>query len=136
VLLEIDLGGGQVEAVDAGSPRALIARDSEVRTVSLEQQLPVGMFGEIHYETQRFLLEPADRLLVVSDGVHAAVSNGQAPYGESGLLTALRRTRLQPVTEAVGTVMRSLREYHAGTDPADDAVTVCLDWRRGPRFGA
>jgi serine phosphatase RsbU (regulator of sigma subunit) len=136
LLLEIDLIGGQVEAVDAGSPRALIARDGEIRTVSLEQQLPLGMFGEIHYETQRFRLEPADRLLLVSDGVHAAASNGRAPYGESGLLTALRRTRLQPATEAVGTVMRSLREYHAGTDPADDAVTVCLDWRRGTRIGA
>jgi hypothetical protein len=37
---------------------------------------------------------------------------------------------LQPATEAVATVMRDLREYHAGRDPTDDAVTVCLDWRR------
>jgi serine phosphatase RsbU (regulator of sigma subunit) len=136
LLLEIDLVGGGVEAVDAGSPRALIARDGEIRPVSLEQQLPLGMFGEIHYETQRFELEPGDRLLVVSDGVHAAAPNGRPPYGDSGLLTALRRTRLQPATQAVGTVMRGLREYHAGTDPADDAVTVCLDWRRGPQLGA
>jgi serine phosphatase RsbU (regulator of sigma subunit) len=135
LLLEIDLIGGAVEAVDAGSPRALIAREGEIHPVSLEQQLPLGMFGESRYETQRFLLAPADRLLVVSDGVHAATPGGRAPYGQSALFTALRRTRLQPATEAVGTVMRSLREYHAGTDPADDAVTVCLDWRRGPQFG-
>ena len=62
--------------------------------------------------------------------MHAAAPGGRAPYGESALLNALRRTRLQPATEAVGTVMRSLRDYHAGADPADDAVTVCLDWRR------
>jgi serine phosphatase RsbU (regulator of sigma subunit) len=130
LLLEIDLVGGRVEAVDAGSPRAVLAREREIRPVTLEQQLPLGMFGETRYETQRFLLEPADRLLVVSDGVHAASPGGRAPYGESALLTALRRTRLQPATEAVGTVMRGLREYHAGTEPEDDAVTVCLDWRR------
>lgn len=130
LLLEIDLVGGLVEAVDAGSPRAVVARDRDIRTVELEQQLPLGMFGETRYEIQRFRLEPADRLLVVSDGVHAATPDGRAPYGETALLTALRRTRLQPATEAVGTVMRSLREYHAGTDPDDDAVTVCLDWRR------
>jgi serine phosphatase RsbU (regulator of sigma subunit) len=130
LLLEIDLAGGAVEAVDAGSPRAMIAREGEIRPVSLDQQLPFGMFGEIRYETQRFRLEPGDRLLAVSDGVHAAAPGGRAPYGESGLLSALRRTRLQPATEAVGTVMRSLHDYHAGTDPADDAVTVCLDWRR------
>ena len=61
----------------------------------------------------------------------AAAPAGRTPYGESALLNALRRTRLQPATEAVGTVMRSLRDYHAGVDPTDDAVTVCLDWRRG-----
>ncbi|MEV4708590.1 PP2C family protein-serine/threonine phosphatase [Actinoplanes sp. NPDC049316] len=130
LLLEIDLVGGRVEAVDAGSPRAVIAREREFHPVTLEQQLPLGMFGDSRYETQRFLLEPGDRLLVVSDGVHAATPGGRAPYGESAMLTALRRTRLQPATEAVGTVMRGLRDYHAGTDPADDAVTVCLDWRR------
>ncbi|GGQ54752.1 PP2C family protein-serine/threonine phosphatase [Couchioplanes azureus] len=130
LLLEIDLVDGQVEAVDAGSPRAMIARDREIQTVTLEQQLPLGMFGETRYETQKFSLEPADRLLVVSDGVHAAAPAGRSPYGESALLTALRRTRLQPATEAVGTVMRNLREYHGGVEPEDDAVTVCLDWRR------
>ncbi|MEU8614104.1 PP2C family protein-serine/threonine phosphatase [Actinoplanes sp. NPDC048791] len=130
LLLEIDLIGGHVAAVDAGSPRAVIARERDIQPVILEQQLPLGMFGETRYEIQRFRLEPADRLLVVSDGVHAATPGGRAPYGESALLTALRRTRLQPATEAVGTVMRGLREYHAGADPDDDAVTVCLDWRR------
>jgi serine phosphatase RsbU (regulator of sigma subunit) len=130
LLLEVDLVGGRVEAVDAGSPRAVIARDREIRTITLEQQLPLGMFGETRYETQRFLLEPGDRMLVVSDGVHMASPAGRSPYGETALLTALRRTRLQPATEAVGTVMRDLREYHAGVDATDDAVTVCLDWRR------
>jgi serine phosphatase RsbU (regulator of sigma subunit) len=130
LLLEIDLMSGQVEAVDAGSPRALIMRGGEPRAVELEQQLPLGMFPESRYEIQRFQLEPGDRLLVVSDGVHAAAPAGNPPYGEAGLLRALRRARLQPATEAVGTVMRGLREHHAGHDPADDAVTVCLDWRR------
>jgi serine phosphatase RsbU (regulator of sigma subunit) len=130
LLLEVDLIGGGVEAVDAGSPQAMIARDGEIRPVPLDQQLPLGMFDEIRYETQRFVLEPGDRLLVVSDGVHAATPAGRPPFGETGLINALRQTRLQPATEAVGTVMRSLREHHAGEEPADDAVTVCLDWRR------
>ena len=130
LLMEIDLVSGHVEAVDAGSPRAMIAREGEIRPVELEQQLPLGMFGDSRYETQRFRLEPGDRLLVVSDGVHAATPPGRSAYGDAGLLNALRRTRLQPATEAVGTVMRSLRDYHAGEDPADDAVIVCLDWRR------
>ncbi|MEV6301541.1 PP2C family protein-serine/threonine phosphatase [Actinoplanes sp. NPDC051861] len=130
LLLEIDLIGGGVSAVDAGSPRCMIARGGEVTAVELEQQLPLGMFAEARYEIQRFTLEPGDRMLVVSDGVHGAIPGKRAAFGEFALLSALRRTRLQPATEAVGTVMRSLRDYHAGAEPEDDAVTVCLDWRR------
>ncbi|MFI1994299.1 PP2C family protein-serine/threonine phosphatase [Actinoplanes sp. NPDC020271] len=130
LLLEVDLISGWVDAVDAGSPHCLVGRAGAIDQVRLEQQLPLGMFGEARYEIERFRLEPGDRLLVVSDGVHAAAPGGGTTFGESALLTALRRTRLQPAGEAVGTVMRSLREFHKGHEPEDDAVTVCLDWRR------
>jgi serine phosphatase RsbU (regulator of sigma subunit) len=130
LLLEVELKSGDVAAVDAGSPRALIAQSGDIRTVVLDQQLPLGMFDDGRYEIQRFSLSPGDRLLIVSDGVHAAAPGGRPPYGDAALLTALRRTRLQPPTEAVGTVIRGLREYHSGNDPEDDAVVVCLDWHR------
>ena len=130
LLMEIGLTDGTVEAVDAGSPKAMIAHDGDIRPITLDQQLPLGMFGDNRYETQKFQLEPGDRLLVVSDGVHAAAPGGRGEFGATGLLTALRRTRLQPPSEAVGTVIRSLREYHSGLDAEDDAVIVCLDWLR------
>jgi serine phosphatase RsbU (regulator of sigma subunit) len=130
LLLEVDLESGEVAAVDAGSPRAMIARNGEIRTVTLDQQLPLGMFDDGRYEIQRFRLGAGDRLLIVSDGVHAATPGGRPPYGTSALLTAVRRTRLQPPTEAVGTVIRGLREYHDGIEAQDDAVVVCLDWQR------
>ncbi len=132
LLLEVCLTDGGVEAVDAGSPRAMIAHDGEIRTVTLDQQLPLGMFGDTRYETQKFQLDPGARLLVVSDGVHAAAPGGRAPYGDAAMLTALRRTRLQPPSEAVGTVIRSLRDYHQGAEQDDDGVLVCLDWLRQP----
>ncbi|MCU7725061.1 serine/threonine-protein phosphatase [Actinoplanes sp. KI2] len=130
LLLEIGLTDGTVEAVDAGSPKAMVAHHGDIRPITLDQQLPLGMFGDNRYQTQKFQLEPGDRLLVTSDGVHAAAPGGRGEFGATALLTALRRTRLQPPSEAVGTVVRSLREFHSGVDPEDDAVIVCLDWLR------
>ena len=130
LLLEVDLTVGAVRAVDAGSPRALIAHNGTIRSVTLDQQLPLGMFGDSRYETQKFPLGARDRLLVVSDGVHEAAPNGRPAYGSTALLTVLRRTRLQPPAEAVGTIIRALRAYHGGVEAADDAVIVCLDWLR------
>lgn len=129
LLLELDCGRGVVRAVDAGSPHLLRLRGGTVTPIALEQQLPLGMFAETRYDVQEFPVEPGDRLFVVSDGVYAAQPNGREAYGERAMARAMRSTRLQPATEAVGTVMRELHAYHADADLRDDAVVVCLDWR-------
>ena len=129
LLLELDVRTGRVGAVDAGSPRMVRLRGPEAAPVELEQQLPLGMFDESRYAEQEFFLAPGDRLFVVTDGVYGASPGGREPYGDRAMLRAMRATRLQPATEAVGTVMRELRAYHGETDLDDDAVIVCLDWR-------
>ncbi|MFC4149699.1 PP2C family protein-serine/threonine phosphatase [Micromonospora mangrovi] len=133
LLLELDTRRGTVRAVDAGSPHVLRLRGGTVTRIDLEQQLPLGMFAETRYDVQEFAVEPGDRLFVVSDGVYAAAPDGQEPYGERAMARAMRSTRLQPATEAVGTVMRELHAYHAAADLRDDAVVVCLDWRGSGR---
>lgn len=129
LLLELDTRHGVVRAVDAGSPHVMRLRGGTVSRVPLEQQLPLGMFAETRYDVQEVTVEPGDRLFVVSDGVYAAQPDSQEPYGERAMARAMRSTRLQPATEAVGTVMRELHAYHADADLRDDAVVVCLDWR-------
>ncbi|SCL36539.1 Serine phosphatase RsbU, regulator of sigma subunit [Micromonospora nigra] len=129
LLLEVDCATGRVRAVDAGSPHVWRLRGAAVRRIPLDQQLPLGMFAETRYEVQEFTLEPGDRLFVVSDGVWAADPSGAEPYGDRAMTRAMRATRLQPPTEAVGTVLRELRAFHATGDLHDDAVVVCLDWR-------
>ncbi|SCF11327.1 Serine phosphatase RsbU, regulator of sigma subunit [Micromonospora coriariae] len=132
LLLELDTGTGRVRAVDAGSPQMFRVRGAAVEPLKLEQQLPLGMFAETRYELQEFQLAPGDRVFVVSDGVWAAEPAGREPYGQRVMTRSLRATRLQPATEAVGTVMRELHAYHVDSDLRDDAVVVCLDWH-GPR---
>ncbi|MGC4807774.1 PP2C family protein-serine/threonine phosphatase [Micromonospora sp. DT233] len=128
LLLDLDTTDGRVRAVDAGSPHLLRLRGRSVARVPLEQQLPLGMFAETRYEVQEFTVEAGDRLFVVSDGVYAAAPGDREPYGERAMARSMRATRLQPATEAVGTVMRGLQSYHAEVDLRDDAVVVCLDW--------
>ncbi|MGB2570035.1 PP2C family protein-serine/threonine phosphatase [Micromonospora citrea] len=128
LLLAVETATGRVRAVDAGSPHLLRLRGGTVTPIELERQLPLGMFAETRYAVQEFDLAPGDRLFVVSDGVYAAQPGGQEAYGERVMARSMRSTRLQPATEAVGTVMRELFAYHAETDLRDDAVVVCLDW--------
>lgn len=127
LVMRIDLADGVVHVIDAGSPRILRMRGTDVTTVELEQQLPLGMFPDTEYKPQRFRLEPGDRLVVVSDGVFSA-RTARGEFGAAALEQATRRTRLQDAAEVPLTVIDELIEYHEGADLDDDAVVVCLDW--------
>ncbi|MGY0234243.1 PP2C family protein-serine/threonine phosphatase [Longispora urticae] len=125
LLLRFDLATGDVAAIDAGSPRMLRLRDGEVEHVTFEAQLPLGMFDGTHYTQQHFRALPGDRYVIVSDGVHAARSNGGEEYGTTALHNAIHTTHNQPAPEAARTILRELGEY---TQLTDDAIVFCLDW--------
>jgi serine phosphatase RsbU (regulator of sigma subunit) len=127
LLLEWDVAGRRVRAVDAGSPQIWRMRGTAVDVLKLEEQLPLGMFYDTVYTEQEFAIQPGDRLVMVSDGVHTARSPGGDLYGSLGLPRALKATRLQDPSEAVRTLTRELLDYHQGGELLDDAVIVCLD---------
>jgi serine phosphatase RsbU (regulator of sigma subunit) len=128
LLLALNTATGELHMIDAGSPRMILVRNGQVSDMALDAQLPLGMFGDTRYVEEHTRLNPGDRIFVVSDGVHAAVRSNEATFGERELSRAIRSTRLQPPAEAISSVMRGLRDYHAGGELADDALIICLDW--------
>lgn len=136
LLLCFDLATGRVAAVDAGSPEIFRMRGGAVERLEMEAQLPLGMFEDTHYSTQEITIQPGDRLVIFSDGFHAARSPSGDIYGATTLVGALRQTRLQSPSEAVRTLIRGLLDYHEGGEIADDAVVLCLDWTGRPAGGA
>ena len=128
LLLRFDLASGSVGVIDAGSPKVFRMRGNTVDPVTLEAQLPLGMFGDTRYTEQEFAMEPGDRLVILSDGFHTARSPRGDSYETAVLAGALRQTRLQSPSEAVRSLTRGLLDYHAGAELADDAVVLCLDW--------
>jgi serine phosphatase RsbU (regulator of sigma subunit) len=130
LLLELDLAGGEVTAIDAGSPRLLLLRDGAVLDQPLDAQFPLGMFEGTIYRPQRFQLQVGDRLVVVSDGIYEAASE-TGRYGETALERFVRRSATMAPLEAVRSLLGDLRAF-VGADLVDDAVAVCLDWR-GPQ---
>ncbi|MFI9115856.1 PP2C family protein-serine/threonine phosphatase [Streptomyces venezuelae] len=128
LLLSFDLATGEVEAVDAGSPRLWRLRGHSVESIGFEAQLPLGMFEDTGYVCERFTVRPGDRLLFGSDGVYAAVSPAGESYGDRALARALRGTRLLPPSQVPQAMLRELSTHHGGGSLEDDALVVCLDW--------
>ncbi|MGW2619997.1 PP2C family protein-serine/threonine phosphatase [Streptomyces sp. NPDC001500] len=131
LLVEIELATGRMRVVDAGSPQLLLMRDRTLTRVELDAQLPLGMFEETDYTAQEFGLLPGDRLLFVSDGVHAVASPGGELYGGQALERAVASAALLPAADVPGAVLRELSAHRGRPEPDDDALVVCLDWFAG-----
>ena len=123
-LIQLDVASGRLTIVDAGSPALWLMRGGELTHVAMDGQLPMGMFEETHYDAHSLVLEPGDRIVVLSDGVSAERE------GKPGLAieNVLRGTRLLAADEAVRHVMRELATHHENNPLDDDAVVLCLDW--------
>jgi hypothetical protein len=127
LLLELDTSTGEVQAVDAGSPRLLVLRHGEVQDQQFEEQFPLGMFETSDYTPQRIQLQAADRLFVIGDGVYEAAS-ATAKYGDAALHRFVRRTTSLAPLQAVRSLLGDMRAFLGDTDLDDDAVAVCVDW--------
>ncbi|GAA3398561.1 PP2C family protein-serine/threonine phosphatase [Streptomyces roseoviridis] len=133
LLLRFDLADGTVHAVDAGSPQLFHQRDGRTARIELEAQLPLGMFEETVYTEQTFHVEPGDRLIVVSSGVHNTRSATGDLFGERVLRQILGATRPEPPHETARAVVSGLVEHFGSSELTSDAAVVCLDWTGRPR---
>jgi hypothetical protein len=132
LMFDFDLVTGRAGVVDAGSPHLLRLRRGVVERVTFDAQLPLGMFEETDYVAQEFHAEPGDRLVFVSDGVHAVASPKGEAYGDAALARAIHSTRLLPAAEVPRAVLRELTGHRGNPAPDDDALVVCLDWHGRP----
>ncbi|WP_448320763.1 PP2C family protein-serine/threonine phosphatase [Streptomyces sp. CO7] len=128
LMLDFDLATGRARVVDAGSPQVLRLRDGVVEHMSFDAQLPLGMFEETDYIAQEFQVLPGDRLIFVSDGVHAVASPKGEAYGDAALSGAIQSSRLLPAAEVPRAILRELTGHRGKRLPDDDALIVCLDW--------
>ncbi|MFD8306925.1 PP2C family protein-serine/threonine phosphatase [Streptomyces sp. NPDC059690] len=129
LMFDFDLASGRARVVDAGSPQLLRLRAGTVERVTFDAQLPLGMFEETDYVEQDFDVEPGDRLVFVSDGVHAVADPKGEAYGEAALARAIQATRLLPAAEVPRAILRELTGHRGAALAKDDALVVCLDWR-------
>lgn len=128
LMFDFDIATGKAQVVDAGSPQVLRLRDGTVERIALDAQLPLGMFEETDYVAEDFQALPGDRLVFVSDGVHAVASPRGETYGEVALERAIQATRLLPAAEVPRAILRELTGHRGEAAPDDDALIVCLDW--------
>lgn len=128
LLVRINLSTGRASAIRAGSPRLFIQRGPTVLEPELTDQDPLGMFPESEYIEEHFILDPGDRLLLVTDGVHATHSPARERYADATLINLLERTREQSITSVMRAIIDGLYHHQQTSELDDDAVILIIDW--------
>ncbi|SEE05944.1 Serine phosphatase RsbU, regulator of sigma subunit [Streptomyces sp. TLI_105] len=132
LLLRLDLTTGGIEVVDAGSPTLWRTRGTTTERIELDRQLPLGMFEDTVYATQRLRLLPGDRLVFVACDPGGPPPGGQNEALDGPVARALARAGHLSCADAPSAVVRALRE--TPRDVPDAVLVVCLDWH-GPEAG-
>jgi hypothetical protein len=132
VLARLDVDTGRLRWINAGHPEPLILRGSSlVRAPRCPPSRPLGL-QESKPVCCEMRLEPADRLLLYTDGITEARSPTGEFFGEQRLadfiVTAVAAG--EPAPETVRQLMRHVLSHQAD-QLQDDASIVLLEWRTG-----
>jgi serine phosphatase RsbU (regulator of sigma subunit) len=133
VLAELDTRTGTYRRICAGHPGELLLRDGRlVRQLPGPSALPLGlghMRGRPPDVTEE-ALQPADCVLLYTDGVTDARSEQGEFFGIEGLARSVTRALADqsPPAEAMRRLLRAIIAHQHG-DLQDDATAVLLQWR-------
>ncbi|GAB3885141.1 PP2C family protein-serine/threonine phosphatase [Terrabacter terrigena] len=124
LLGRLDLMSGRLALINAGHVAPYLWRDGAVAAVTLDADIPLGMFPETRYRCTDLALRPRDRLVLVTDGM---LERNAASFD---LRAEIARTRTLHPREASRRLTGLMLE-HCRQALADDATVMVLDWHGG-----
>lgn len=133
-LLVIDLKTGELAYCNAGhEPPILTRRSGDTLLLDDGGGPPLCVFEGYPYEEARVRLEPRDVLVLASDGFTEAMNRDGALYGRERLRALLESPVRRGVDPTVlgNEIIAAIKQFEAGSEPADDQTLLLVSWRGG-----
>jgi serine phosphatase RsbU (regulator of sigma subunit) len=121
----IDTAGGQLRAVNAGHPPALIVRrDGAIDTLAATGPA-LGLLPEARFEAHDTRLDPGDSLILYSDGVTEALDESDTEFGDVRLVDMVRSLAGSSAAACCRAVVDAVGDHRRSRQRQDD-VTVLV----------
>ena len=133
VLAELDLRTGQLSWISAGHPPPLLLREARVvKNLTAGASFPMGWDFGGEVEVAREGLQPADVVLLYTDGLIEARRAGRGLLGVEGLAGFLEQEAAagQAPPETLRRMRRAIMDHQDGV-LQDDATALLVEWRGG-----
>jgi sigma-B regulation protein RsbU (phosphoserine phosphatase) len=116
---------GEVEVCNAGHLPPLLLRAGRATPVEATG-LPVGIFCNEQFTSEKLRTEPGDTLFLFTDGLSESRDPEAAEYGTERLRELLCRHHTLAPTELIGACLGDLRKFCAGAPKHDDLTVLAL----------
>ena len=116
---------GEVEVCNAGHLPPLLLRGG-VATPVEATGLPVGIFCNEQFTSEKFPVAPGDTLFLFTDGLSESRDHAGGEYGTERLRELLCRHHALAPAELIGTCLGDLRDFRAGAHGHDDLTVLAL----------
>jgi phosphoserine phosphatase RsbU/P len=122
-LAHYDVATAMMTYSNAGQlPPLVLGRDGHIRRLDKGGTV-VGLMDGMHYEEDRFRMQPGDIMVAYSDGV-TEPENDFGEFGEERMMEVVARYRDQPLHIISGQVMLALDAWIGAEEQPDDITLV------------
>jgi sigma-B regulation protein RsbU (phosphoserine phosphatase) len=122
-LAHYDAASAMLTYSNAGQlPPLVLSRDGSIRRLDKGGTV-VGLMDGMHYEEDRFQMQPGDILVAYSDGV-TEPENDFGEFGEERMMEVVARYRNEPLHIISGQVMQALDTWIGAEEQPDDITLV------------
>lgn len=127
----VDANNGVLRFAQGGHNPPVIVGSAPDRFQLLrsKQGMPLGVKQNCRFEDKEVLLEPADTIVLYSDGITEARGANDRLYGEARFQEILRQGAGGCLDELIARVRADVRDHTRDMDIADDMTLVVLRWR-------
>jgi len=116
---------GEVELCNAGHLPSLVSCGGEITMVTASG-LPLGMFHNEEFSTDKLSLSPGSTLLLYTDGLSEAQDGVGAEYGRERLARLVSESHALPPEELIDTCLQDVAAFRSDAAKRDDLTIMAI----------
>ncbi len=125
----VDPNAGRITFSNGGhNPPLVVKPDGSSMFLSTESGVALGMFGDIEFQTQNYVLKRNERVVFYTDGITEAMNDRDELFGNDGLKQAAKDNRDLNLEYFNQAIVNSVSEFSAGVPQTDDITCISLHY--------
>ena len=125
----LDLKTGHLAYCNAGhNPPLFIENNGNVSAMSINPNLPLGLFGGFPYEGQETIIDKSKMLYLYTDGVNEAENNEKEQYSDERLFEFLKDKFHWDPKAIIEETFAQVKQHADGANQSDDITVMCIKY--------